>query len=638
MHAAGSQRDTQCSCVDGAYRQHAGAYSCSPSKVCHEPVYTSPTIYQGGCRCSWCCTFQSSDIATLLPFLLIFKAHFYFFMTNVSPHHQTTLVQGCKIHGCIHAAYLQVPLSVFKCCTTAARLNPQSVRARGAVALLNALIHQITSISDPSRSLMDSVQQQLQASGLWQQLPTLMQAAQEQLAQASHSTAVGSSVLGSLELQHAHLLLLSFLRMWMRLQPPGSKLPLSFLAPMLPAVMQLVQAVVQRVGVEAQQQKPEADLDVFCPMVCDCFWVVLTLMSEIMEEGGGKMPSTPGVPQAQLLIDSLAPLASIIAMAALAGAMRAGSTMPSGGTSTTSTTSSTSSSSTSSLLLLNTEQHARDSNTGASEQTAGTGTAHTVQVPPELKPVQRLRQADLRAAFDWGCSLQRAAMPSYQAFCDAIGADGSALVLGALALPQRSQILDAMAFLITMWKEHSRHWLQQLAGQAAQQLLPGQPSQLLPGQPSQLQQNLMLHLRLCHFVVECAASVPASHPDYPSRCSVTADLFDGQLLILADMASTVDPWLQSYPPAEWAGGVLARLRQLSEPLLQLSESSLALAAVAGASSTAAAAAQGPAATTGPSSASGDGAGSGGSQGSSTTSTSVREVFSGLNALSLLVGA
>lgn len=104
------------------------------------------------------------------------------------------------------------------------------------------------------------------------------------------------------------------------------------------------------------------------------------------------------------------------------------------------------------------------------------------------------------------------------------------------------------------------------------------------------------------------------------------------------MASTVDPWLQSYPPAEWAGGVLARLRQLSEPLLQLSESSLAVAAVAGAGSTAAAAAQGPAATTGPSSASGDDAGSGGSQGSSTTSTSVREVFSGLNALSLLVGA
>jgi hypothetical protein len=130
--------------------------------------------------------------------------------------------------------------------------------------LLSTFIHQLTSIPNPSSSLLASVQQQLQASGILQQLPTLMQAAQEQLSDAPLSTQ--NSGQASHELQHAYRLLMSFHSLWKQLQPPGSPM-LSFAAPLLPAVMQLVQAVMQRMGVEAQQQEPEPDISSFCPMV-----------------------------------------------------------------------------------------------------------------------------------------------------------------------------------------------------------------------------------------------------------------------------------------------------------------------------------------------------------------------------------
>ena len=227
----------------------------------------------------------------------------------------------------VHAAFLQVPLSVFKCYTTSARLNPKSVRARGAVALLNAFIYQLTYIPKSSSSLLASVQQQLQASGFLQQLPTLMQAAQEQLSEPPHSTQ--DSGQASHELQHAHLLVMSFHSLWKQLQPQEGPM-LSFAAPgaLLPAVMQLVQAVMQRIGVEAQQQEPEPDISSFCPMVSGAFKIVLTLMYDIIEEGGGQMPGVPGMIQVQLLLQTLPPLATIIAMAGLAGAMRADSTDP----------------------------------------------------------------------------------------------------------------------------------------------------------------------------------------------------------------------------------------------------------------------------------------------------------------------
>jgi hypothetical protein len=97
-------------------------------------------------------------------------------------------------------------------------------------------------------------------------------------------------------------------------------------------------------------------------------------MYDIIEEGGGQMPGVPGMVQVQLLLDTLPPLASITAMAGLAGAMRADTAacmvMPSSSSTTTSSSPA---------------HDAGNSNSGVREETAETA-AYSMPAVPEAEP------------------------------------------------------------------------------------------------------------------------------------------------------------------------------------------------------------------------------------------------------------
>jgi hypothetical protein len=191
--------------------------------------------------------------------------------------------------------------------------------------------------------------------------------------------------------------------------------------------------------------------------------------------------------------------------------------------------------------------------------------------------------------------------------------------------------MDAMGFVIISSKEHSRYLLQQIAKQAAYKLHPGQQWQL--------KQNLTLHTQLCTFLLECAASIHANHPDFPASCSLAADLVEAKLLTVPAVLTPGDARLQSYPSAEWTASVLERLQQLSAPLLQQSESPQEATAAAGGGTAAPVAMYRPAATTAPSSSTvGTTSATSGSSATQGSTSPTRALYTALNALSLLVGA